>query len=568
MTLSGAEILLRCLLAEGTKKIFGYPGGAIMDVFNAMYDHRQDFDNILVRHEQGAIHAAQGYARVSGEPGVVVVTSGPGATNVITGIADANIDSTPLVVVTGQVGAPALGTDAFQETDFIGMTLPISKWSYQIRRAEDVRWAVARAFYLARTGRPGPVVLDFAKNAQIATAEWDDAYEPCTFIRSYVPVPTPDTDSLWQAVQLINAARRPFAILGQGVVLSGAEPEFLATVRKTGIPFGATLLGLSAAPSDMPGYLGMIGMHGSVAANKMQQQADLIVVVGCRFADRITGPVSGYAPHAKIVHIDIDPSELGKNVRADVPICGDAREVLARLLPHLEERDHSAWLAEFDFYRETERRKVIDPEVHPAGGPLHMGEVIDKVAEVGREEAIVVTDVGQNQMFSARYSRFRRSRSFLSSGGMGTMGFGLPAAIGAKMAAPDREVVVFVGDGGIQMTLQELGTVMQERTAVKVVIFDNTWLGNVRQWQELFFAKRYSQTRLLSPDYLKIAEAYGIRARRLTDRAELDDAVREMMAADEPYILHVCTEEENMVYPMVPPGQPIDHVLLSRTEKI
>lgn len=564
----GSEILFQCLKAEGTKKIFGYPGGAIMPVFDALYDHDDDFDTVLVRHEQGAIHAAQGYARVSGEVGVVIVTSGPGATNVITGIADANIDSTPLVVITGQVATGALGTDAFQETDFIGMTLPVTKWNYQINRPEDIQWAVARAFYLARSGRPGPVVLDFPKNAQIHEADFS-GYKPCNFIRSYQPVPAINPDRVWEAVNLINTAQRPFIIGGQGIILGHAEKEFRDFVEKTGAPFGVTLLGLSAVPSDMPHFLGMIGMHGSIVANKLQQQADLIVVIGCRLADRVTGPVNQYAPLAKIVHIDIDPSELGKNVKADVAVCGDCKEVLSKMLPHLYKNNFESWIHGFDFYQNVEQEKVINPEVHPTEGPLHMGEVIDKVAEVSKGEAIVVTDVGQNQMFAARYARFNgTTRSFLSSGGLGTMGFCLPAAIGAKIAAPERQVVAFVGDGGIQMTIEELGTIMQEGTAVKIVIFDNTWLGNVRQWQELFFAKRYSYTKMVSPDYLKLAEAYGIQARRITERSEVDAAVREMYAAQGPFILHVCVEEDSMVYPMVPPGQPIDHILLNRSEKI
>lgn len=559
--------MLKCLQAEGTKKIFGYPGGSIIPVFDAMYDYQDVFDNVLVRHEQGAIHAAQGYARVCGEVGVVVVTSGPGATNVITGIADANIDSTPLVVITGQVASSQLGTDAFQETDMLCITLPITKWSYQIRRAEDIAWAVARAFYIARTGRPGPVVLDFAKNAQVDEIEWS-GYQPCNFIRSYLPTPNVDTALLWEAVKLINEARKPMVVCGQGVILGHAEAELLAFLQKSGMPVATTLLGLSAVPTAFPQNIGMVGMHGNVVPNKMTQQADLLVVIGCRFADRVTGPVSSYAPMAKIIHIDIDASELNKNVRVDIGICGDAKEVLGTILSHVETRNHDEWIHSFDFYREQEERKVIQPEVHPADGGIRMGEVVQQVAEQGEGKAIVVTDVGQNQMFSARYSSFVQSRSFVSSGGLGTMGFGLPAAIGAKIAAPDREVVFFVGDGGIQMTIEELGTIMQENTAVKIVVLDNAWLGMVRQWQELFFFKRYSQTRMLSPDYLKIAEAYHIRSRRVTERAELADAVAEMLAADGPYLLHVATIEENMVFPMVPGGQPIDHILLSRTEKI
>ncbi len=568
MKLSGSEILLQCLRAEGTKKIFGYPGGQIISVFDAMYDYRNVFDNILVRHEQGAIHAAQGYARVSGEVGVVVVTSGPGATNVITGIADANIDSTPLVVITGQVASAQLGSDAFQETDMLCITLPITKWSYQIRRAEDISWAVARAFYIARTGRPGPVVLDFAKNAQVDEIEWDE-HRPCNYIRSYQPVPALDTSLLWEAVQLINAARRPLLVCGQGVMLGHAEEELKAFVRKTGIPVATTLLGLSALPTGFPNYIGMVGMHGNVVPNKMTQQCDVLIAIGCRFADRVTGVASNYAPHAQIIHIDIDPAEIGKNVKVALGICGDAKEVLTKILPHLKENNHDSWIHSFDFYKDEELKKVVGPEIHPEdGSPIKMGEVVNTVTEISSGDAIIVTDVGQNQMFAARYSHYARPRSFISSGGLGTMGFGLPAAIGAKMAAPDREVVFFVGDGGIQMTIEELGTIMQERTAVKIVVLDNTWLGMVRQWQELFFRKRYSQTHMMNPDFVKVAEAYDIQARRVTIREELETAVREMLECDGPYLLHVAVQEESMVFPMVPGGQPVDHILLSRNEKI
>jgi acetolactate synthase-1/2/3 large subunit len=568
MKLSGSEILLKCLQAEGTKKIFGYPGGQIISVFDALYDYDNVFDNVLVRHEQGAIHAAQGYARVSGETGVVVVTSGPGATNVITGIADANIDSTPLVIITGQVASAQLGSDAFQETDMLCITLPITKWSYQIRRTEDIAWAVARAFYIAKSGRPGPVVLDFAKNAQVGEVEWNDDYQPCHYIRSYQPTPDIDPADLWEAVKLINDAKRPLLVCGQGVTLSHAEEALKEFSLKSGIPVASTLLGLSTIPSDFPNYVGMVGMHGNVAPNKMTQQCDLLIAVGCRFADRVTGPTNSYAPLAKIIHIDIDPSELNKNVKVDLGICGDAREALTKMLPLVEQQDHTDWIRQFDFYRNEEEQKVIAPETAPAEGPIRMGEVVKAVTEQSHGEAIIVTDVGQNQMIAARYSRFMHPHSMVTSGGLGTMGFGLPAAIGAKMAAPDREVVFFVGDGGIQMTIEELGTIMQEGTAVKIVVLDNTWLGMVRQWQELFFGKRYSHTRMVNPDFVKVAEAYDIRARRVTDRADLADAVQEMLTYTGPYLLHVAVQEQNMVFPMVPGGQPVDHILLSRNEKI
>ncbi len=567
MKLTGSEILLKCLQAEGTKKIFGYPGGQIISVFDAMYDYQDVFDNVLVRHEQGAVHAAQGYARASGDVGVVVVTSGPGATNVITGIADANTDSTPLVVITGQVASAQLGTDAFQETDMLCITLPITKWSYQIRRTEDIAGAVARAFYIARTGRPGPVVLDFAKNAQVGEIEWE-GYTPCSFIRSYQPRPSIDLSKLQEAAEIINAARRPMLVFGQGILLSHAEEALKAFIRHTHIPAASTLLGLSALPSGFPNYLGMVGMHGNVIPNKMTQQADVLIAIGCRFADRVTGPTSSYAPLAQVIHIDIDPSEIDKNIKATVGIVGDAQEVLTQLLPLVQEKDCTSWIKAFEFYGEAEINKVTQPETAPESGPIKMGEVVAKVTEVSHGDAIVVTDVGQNQMIAARYSHYNHPRSFIASGGLGTMGFGLPAAIGAKMACPEREVVFFVGDGGIQMTIEELGTIMQEGTAVKIVVLDNNWLGMVRQWQELFFRQRYSQTRMTSPDYTLLAEAYHIRSRRVTEREELEAAIREMMESPEPYLLHVAVQAENMVFPMVPGGEPIDHVLLSRNEKI
>lgn len=567
MKLTGSEILLKCLQAEGTKKIFGYPGGQIISVFDAMYDYQDVFDNVLVRHEQGAVHAAQGYARASGDVGVVVVTSGPGATNVITGIADANTDSTPLVVITGQVASAQLGTDAFQETDMLCITLPITKWSYQIRRTEDIAGAVARAFYIARTGRPGPVVLDFAKNAQVGEIEWE-GYTPCSFIRSYQPRPSIDQGKLQEAAKIINAARRPMLVFGQGILLSHAEEALKAFIDHTHIPAASTLLGLSALPNGFPNYLGMVGMHGNVIPNKMTQQADVLIAIGCRFADRVTGPTSSYAPLAQVIHIDIDPSEIDKNIKATVGIVGDAQEVLTQLLPLIQERDCASWSKTFEFYGDAENKKVTQPETAPESGPIRMGEVVAKVTDISHGDAIVVTDVGQNQMIAARYSRYNHPRSFIASGGLGTMGFGLPAAIGAKMACPEREVVFFVGDGGIQMTIEELGTIMQEGTAVKIVVLDNNWLGMVRQWQELFFRQRYSQTRMTSPDYTLLAEAYRIRSRRVTEREELEAAIREMMESPAPYLLHVAVQAENMVFPMVPGGEPIDHILLSRNEKI
>lgn len=560
----GSEILLRSLLAEGVDTIFGYPGGAIMPVYDTLYDFQDRVRHVLVRHEQGAVHAAQGYARVCGKTGVVFVTSGPGATNAITGIADAMMDSTPLVVISGQVVASLLGTDAFQETDVLGVTLPISKWSYQIRRPEDVAGAVARAFFIARTGRPGPVVLDFAKNAQVGKARFD--YKPVGHIRSYVPQPDIDDERIREAARLLNRAKRPMVVFGQGVVLSGAERELAELLDKTGTPAASTLLGLSALPSDNPHYKGMVGMHGNIGPNVKTNECDVLLAVGMRFDDRVTGVVSAYARQAHIIHIDIDRAEIGKIVPVEIGIAGDAREVLRRLTPMVDKVAHDEWEASFDKCNADERRMVSRAETNPGAGSVRMGEVVEAVSRVGRSEAIVVTDVGQNQMIGARYSTFRHPRSLLTSGGLGTMGFGLPAAIGAKVAAPGRNVCVFCGDGGLQMTVQELGTIMQERLGVKVVLLNNNWLGNVRQWQQLFFGSRYSFTRLANPDFMTLAAAYGIAHRRVEDRADLDAAVAEMLAdPDEPFLLEVHVEEQDNVFPMVPPGKGVADIMLNAT---
>ena len=562
--LTGAEILLESLIAEGVDTVFGYPGGSIITVYDKMYSYQDRLKHILVRHEQGAIHAAQGYARATGRPGVVIVTSGPGATNVITGVADAMVDSTPVIVIAGQVGNASLGTDAFQETDVVGMTGPIDKWTCQIRKPEEVAPAVAKAFHIASTGRPGPVVLDFTRDAQVGVGWYE--YEKCTHIRSYaLPAPA-DEAALDAAAQLIDEAERPFVVFGQGVVISGAEEQLKAFLKKGGIPAASTMLGLSALPSDFPYYVGMAGMHGNIASNLMTQPCDVLIAVGMRFSDRVTGVPSHYAPKAKVIHIDVDRTEIGKIIPAEVGILGDAAEVLARLTEKIKFSFHDEWAALARRYDRVETEKVAAPETEPKEGPINMGEVVSRVAEISGRKAIIVTDVGQNQLMGARYSRFAQTRSFISSGGLGTMGFGLPAAIGAKMGAPDREVVLFVGDGGIQMTLQELGTIMQEGTAVKVVLLNNNWLGNVRQWQELFYGERYSQTRLLNPDYALIAQAYGVRYRCVEQRAELEDAVREMLESKEAYILdaHVC--EKGMVYPMVPGGRRLDEILLNKDE--
>lgn len=561
---TGAEAFLNALVAEGVDTIFGYPGGSIMPVYDKLCDYSDSLRHILVRHEQGAIHAAQGYARSSGKPGVVIVTSGPGATNVVTGVTDAMMDSTPLVVITGQVPSSVLGTDAFQETDVLGLTMAITKWNYQIRSAEEVNWAISRAFYIANSGRPGPVVLDFTKSAQVGMTSSE--YARCSSIRTYNPVPEPSEEAVEEAVKLINSAKRPFVVFGQGILISHAEKELEAFLDKGGIPAGSTLLGLSALPSGYAHYKGMLGMHGNIAPNVKTNECDVLIAVGMRFDDRVTGDVAAYARQAKIIHIDIDTSEIGKVVQATIGIQGDAKAVLKELTERISPARHKEWEESFDFCFKVEEEKVILPETCPGEGYINMGEVAAAVAEVSGGNALIVTDVGQNQMIAARYSKFTSSRSFISSGGLGTMGFGLPAAIGAKVGAPDRQVCLFVGDGGIQMTLQELGTIMQERTGVKIVLLNNNWLGNVRQWQEMFFNGRYSQTRMLNPVYRSIAEGYGIKARTVEKREELEDAVREMFSDDKPFLLEVHVNEAELVLPMVPPGKRIDEIMLNKKE--
>lgn len=551
---------MRSLEHQGVKTLFGYPGGSIMPVFDALYDHRSTLHHILVRHEQGATHAAQGFARTSGQVGVCLVTSGPGATNTITGIADAMIDSTPIVVIAGQVGTTFLGSDAFQEVDLVGITQPISKWSYQIRRAEDVPYAVARAFYIAASGRPGPVVLDFAKNAQVEKIE----YEPLSidFVRSYVPVPDTDPMSVIRAAEYINKAKKPLVLAGQGVELGGAQDELRRFIEKAQLPVGCTLLGLSVLPSEHPLNMGMLGMHGNLATNVKTNECDVLIAVGMRFDDRVTGNLATYARQAKVIHFDIDPSEINKNVKADVAVLGDCKQTLRAVTELLVPTDHKEWIASFEPYRRKEMEKVIEPEIHPVAGPLNMGEVVRAVSEAAHHEAVLVTDVGQNQMMSARYFKYTRNRSIVTSGGLGTMGFGLPAAVGAAFAVPDRTVCVFMGDGGLQMNLQELGTVMEQKAPVKMILLNNNYLGNVRQWQAMFFHRRYSFTPMLNPDYMKIAEAYGIPSRRVIDRADLHAAIAEMLATDGPFFLEACVVEEGNVLPMTPPGNSVDEMLL------
>ena len=558
--ITGAEALMRSLEAEGVDVLFGYPGGAIMPTYDALYDHRKTLNHILVRHEQGAAHAAQGYARVSGRVGVVLATSGPGAMNTITGIADAMIDSTPLVVVCGQVGAAMLGTDAFQEVDVISVTQPITKWAYQIRRAEDVAWAVSRAFYIAKSGRPGPVVLDFAKNAQTGLVEYEPA--KVDFIRSYRPVPVPTDDVIQQAADLINQAERPLVLVGQGVELGDAREELREFLERGGMPAGCTLLGLSALPSDHPLNMGMLGMHGNLAPNVMTNRCDLLIAVGMRFDDRVTGNLDTYARQAKVIHFDIDPSEINKNVGVDVAVVGDCKQTLARVTRLMKERRHDAWVAGFAPYREEETRRVIEPAIHPTEGPLLMGEVVRAVSEATQHKAILVTDVGQNQMFGCRYFQFSEGRSVVTSGGCGTMGFGLPAAIGAAFGAPERTVCLFVGDGGLQMTIQELGTIMEQGTPVKIILLNNNFLGNVRQWQYLFFNKRYSFTPMLNPDYEGICTAYGIPSRTVTERKDLAAGIKEMLETPGAFLLQCAVKEEDNVLPMTPPGANVDEMMM------
>lgn len=558
--ISGSEALMRSFVAEGVETIFGYPGGAIMPVYDALYDFHQQIRHILVRHEQGATHAAQGYSRVTGKTGVVLVTSGPAATNIITGVADAMIDSTPMVVITGQVVASLLATDAFQETDVVGITQPITKWSYQIRSAAEIPWAVARAFYIAREGRPGPVVLDLTKNAQFEMMNFE--YKPCTFIRSFVPTPATDDQSIIDAATLINGAKKPFALVGQGVILGNAEKELLALLEKAQIPAGSTLLGLSALPTDHPLHKGMLGMHGSYGCNIKTNECDVLIAVGMRFDDRVTSKLATYAKQAKIIHFDIDVAEINKNVKADVAVLGNAKETLTRVTELVKPARHDEWIAEFDHYAEIEYQEVIKDEIYPTTSDIKMGEVVRKVSEATGHKAVLVTDVGQNQMMGARYFQFTQTRSIVTSGGLGTMGFGLPAAIGAKIGAPDRTVCLFCGDGGIQMTIQELGTILQENVGVKIIVLNNRFLGMVRQWQEMFFEERYSFTNMKNPDFVAVAKAYGINGKSVATHEELDKAIVEMVSNDDAYLLEVKIEPKGMVLPMVPSGADITDVRL------
>ncbi len=555
---------MRALEAEGVKTIFGYPGGSIMPVYDALYDYtrgeKKAFDHILVRHEQGATHAAEGYARVSGEVGVALVTSGPGATNTLTGVADAMLDSTPIVVIAGQVPISALGTDFFQEVDLVGVAQPISKWSYQIRHAEDIAWAVSRAFYIARSGRPGPVVLDFPKNAQ--TELVDFKLEKVDFVRSYVPFPKLDSSAVQAAAELINQAMKPLALVGQGVELGNAQQELLAFLEKADIPAGRTMLGLSALPSTHPLNVGMLGMHGNYAVNLKEQECDVLIAIGMRFSDRVTGSLKTYAKQAKVIHLDIDPSEINKNVKTTVAVVADCKESLPAITALLNKAEHRDWRESFKPLDEKERAKVIEPAIHPAEGPLLMGEVVNAVAEATQGDAVLVTDVGQNQLFATRYFKYPKKRSLCTSGGLGTMGYGMPAAIGATFGAPDRTVVCFMGDGGFQMCIEELGTIMEQQAPVKMILLNNNYLGNVRQWQDMFWKRRKSFTKMMNPCYELIAQGYGIPYQAVTDRKDLASAIEKMFATDGPFILECAIKEDDDVLPMTPPGMDVDKMKL------
>ena len=564
--ITGAKALMRALQAEGVKTIFGYPGGAIMPVYDALYDYTRGenkcFDHILVRHEQGATHAAEGYARVSGEVGVALVTSGPGATNTLTGVADAMMDSTPMVVIAGQVSIAALGTDAFQEVDLVGVAQPISKWSYQIRHAEDIAWAVSRAFYIARSGRPGPVVLDFPRNAQVEEVEWEP--RKVDFVRSYVAYPELNEDAVRAAAELINAAQRPLALVGQGVELGGAQEELKAFLEKADIPAGRSMLGLSALPSDHPLNVGMLGMHGNYAVNLKEQECDVLIAIGMRFSDRVTGNLKTYAKQAKVIHLDIDKSEIDKNVKTDVAVVADCKQSLPALTALLQKNDHSQWRESFKPLDAKERAKVIEPAIHPTQGPLLMGEVVNAVAEAAPRGTVLVTDVGQNQLFATRYFKYPEKRSICTSGGLGTMGYGMPAAIGATFAT-DRTVVCFMGDGGFQMCIEELGTIMEQQAPVKMILLNNHYLGNVRQWQDMFWQRRKSFTKMMNPCYELIAKGYGIAYEAVTDRKNLAAAIEKMLTTKGPYILECAIMEDDNVLPMTPPGMNVNDMMLSLT---
>ncbi|MGZ0015302.1 biosynthetic-type acetolactate synthase large subunit [Yeosuana sp. AK3] len=559
--ITGSEAIIRCLIAEGVDILYGYPGGAIMPVYDELYKFRDQIHHVLTRHEQGATHAAQGYARISGRVGVAMATSGPGATNLITGIADAQIDSTPIVCITGQVASHLLGSDAFQETDIVGISTPVTKWNHQVTKASEIPEVIAKAFYIAKSGRPGPVLIDITKDAQFE--EFDFSYKKCTGIRSYNPIPKTDIKLVEAAAELINNAKKPMIVWGQGIILGKAEDELKAVIEKAGIPAAWTILGASALPTSHPLNIGMVGMHGNYAPNKLTNECDVLIAIGMRFDDRVTGNLNTYAKQAKIIHFEIDPAEVDKNVKTDVAVLGDSKESLAALLPLLVTKSHPAWLQEFKALYDIEFEKVIKDDLHPTKEGLTMGEVLNQINIETKGNAAIVSDVGQHQMIACRYSNFNITKSNITSGGLGTMGFALPAAIGAKMAAPEREVVAIIGDGGYQMTIQELGTIFQQKVPVKIVVLNNEFLGMVRQWQQLFFDKRYASTEMTNPDFVTIAKGYYIEAKRVKKREELADAVKEMIACKEAYFLEVCVEKEDNVFPMIPSGASVSEIRLS-----
>ena len=558
--MTGAQAVVQSLIEEGAELIFGYPGGAIMPVYDALYDFEDQIKHVLTRHEQGATHAAQGYARATGKVGVCMATSGPGATNLITGIADAQIDSTPLVCITGQVPSHLLGTDAFQETDVIGISMPVTKWNVQVTKAEDIPMAIAKAFYIARSGRPGPVLIDITKDAQFGELNFN--YKPFTGMRSYTPKPELDKTKVEQAAELINQAKKPFVLFGQGVILSNAEQAFKAFIEKSGIPSACTILGLSALETNHYLHVGLLGMHGNYAPNKLTNECDLLIAVGMRFDDRVTGNLEQYANQAKVIHLDIDPSEIDKNVKTDVAVIADAKESLTYLTKLVDKKEHKEWLNQFSLLEQEEQTEVINEELNPTTDIMSMGEVIHQINELSDEKNIIVTDVGQHQMMACRYAKFKQTRSMITSGGLGTMGFCLPAAIGAKMGKPDSQVIAVMGDGGFQMTIQELGTILQCKTPVKMVVLNNEFLGMVRQWQELFFDKRYASTHMVNPDFQAIVKGYGITTKKVDHRADLKTAVTEMLAHEGSYFLEVMVGKENNVFPMVPTGLSVSEIRL------
>ncbi len=560
--ISGAEAVIRCLLEEGVDLVYGYPGGAIMPVYDELYKYQNELHHVLVRHEQGAAHAAQGYARATGKVGVAIATSGPGATNLVTGIADAQIDSTPLVCITGQVGKHLLGSDAFQETDIIGISTPVTKWNYQVTEADEIPEIIAKAFYIAKSGRPGPVLVDITKNAQFDLMDF--SYKKCTGIRSYHPKPVLNLSKVQEAADIINNAKKPFIVFGQGIILSEAEEQLKRFVEKSGIPAAWTILGLSALPTDHPLNVGMVGMHGNYGPNLLTNECDVLIALGMRFDDRVTGNLATYAKQAKVIHFEIDPAEVDKNVKTEVAVLADVKEALTALIPLIDKKSHDAWHNEFKKKYEIELEAVINEELKPTNGKgISMGETIEMINKHSKGDAIIVSDVGQHQMFACRYAKFNSTKSNVTSGGLGTMGFGLPAAIGAKMGRPDREVVAIIGDGGFQMNIQELGTIFQTQVPVKIVVLNNEFLGMVRQWQELFFDNRYASTKMINPNFIAIAEGYHIKSRKVTQREDLDAAVAEMLASKDSYFLEVMIEKENNVFPMIPTGASVSDMRLS-----